>query len=404
MVQYDKIVLNKLLDRYESSLLSTGKNERTIHIEWQFTKKNLPAYFDESSEEYEKIHILMQRLEEEKMIYIIWKNNKSGHVIQKVRLNVESLEKVYQVVKRIPKTDLVKQNRMFLEEVLENTESWVSRKFAQYLQERFESNKSVKEFIEIDSLSQTRRLFQAIDAVERNKESLYLREFSIRTFQDSKIFEQMMSKVYHIFRLFNERCHSMELGEWLADYNIYQTPNYVYLKGKVLIRIGKNQMDLSCFKQGMGISGEDIDKIELTENQSIERIITIENLTTFFRWQEEDSLIIYLGGYHNTVRRNLLNKIYHVYPNASYYHFGDVDAGGFDIYYNLCERTNIPFRMYYMDLDTLQKYEGYGKKLTENDRKRLQGMQEREELKDVIAYMLKQNVKLEQECIECDAG
>ena len=102
MVQYDKIVLNKLLDRYESSLLSTGKNERTIHIEWQFTKKNLPAYFDESSEEYEKIHILMQRLEEEEMIKIIWKNNKPGYVILKVRLNVDKLEETYNFAKRIP--------------------------------------------------------------------------------------------------------------------------------------------------------------------------------------------------------------------------------------------------------------------------------------------------------------
>ena len=45
MVPYDKIVLNKLLDSYESSLLSTGKNERAIHIEWRFTKKNILVYF-----------------------------------------------------------------------------------------------------------------------------------------------------------------------------------------------------------------------------------------------------------------------------------------------------------------------------------------------------------------------
>lgn len=399
MVPYDKSILNKLLDNYESSLLSTGKNERTIHIEWRFTKKNLPAYFDESSEEYEKIHILMQRLEDDKLIKIIWKDKKQGHIILKVQLNIENIENAYGYVKRVPKTDLVAENVEMLTEILENTDSNVARRFINYLLERFKGNKSVKEFIELEHLEESRKLIFSIQAIEKNRESLYLREFSIRTFQDSKAFEQMVSKIFHTFRRFDERCQNMEMGEWLSEHNIYQTPNYVYLKGNVCIRIENKEIDVSLFNQGLGISGEDIEKIEIVKKASIEKIITIENLTTFFRWQEDNSLIIYLGGYHNTTRRSLLNKIYQVYPKAEYCHFGDMDAGGFEIYYNLCERTKIPFQMYHMDLDTLQKYEKYGKKLTENDKKRLQGMLDREEIQGLIKYMLEKNVKLEQECI-----
>ena len=72
MVQYDRYVLNKLLDTYESSLLSTGGNKRNIHIEFRFTKKSLPAYFDESSSEYERIHFFMEELEEKRLIRICW--------------------------------------------------------------------------------------------------------------------------------------------------------------------------------------------------------------------------------------------------------------------------------------------------------------------------------------------
>lgn len=399
MVPYDKIILNKLLDSYESSLLSTGKNERTIHIEWRFTKKNLPAYFDESSEEYERIHILMQCLEENDLVKIIWKDKKKGHVIQKVQLNVENLDSAYKYVKRTPKTDLVSENKNMIAGILEDTDSLVIRRFINYLLERIKDNKSVKEFIVLNNITETRKIFQAMKAMESNKEPLYLREFSIRTFQDSKAFEQIMSKVYHIYCRFDECYQNGDMSEWLADYNIYQTPNYVYLKGNVCIRIENEEINLSLFKQGLGISGEDIEKIKIVETEKIKQVITIENLTTFFRWQEENSLIIYLGGYHNKIRRNLLNKIYQSYPYAGYYHFGDIDAGGFDIYYNLFERTGIPFQMYHMDLDTLQKYESYGKKLTELDKKRLQRMQGKEEIKEVIAYMLTQNIKLEQECI-----
>ena len=89
MVPYDRVIVNKLLDTYESSSLSRGENERTIHIEVRFTKALLPTYFDESSGEYEKIHLMMQQLEDRKLIQIIWKDNKKGHVILKIRLNVE---------------------------------------------------------------------------------------------------------------------------------------------------------------------------------------------------------------------------------------------------------------------------------------------------------------------------
>lgn len=125
----------------------------------------------------------------------------------------------------------------------------------------------------------------------------------------------------------------------------------------------------------------------LDGGERVKRVITIENLTTYFRWQEEDGLLVYLGGYHNGVRRGLLREIYASFPEAVYYHFGDIDAGGFEMYRDLREKTGIPFRMYHMDLETLQKYEAYGKRLTENDRKRLLVMRGRAELTEIIDYM-----------------
>ena len=52
-----------------------------------------------------------------------------------------------------------------------------------------------------------------------------------------------------------------------------------------------------------------------------------------------------------------------------------------------------------MDLATLQAHAAYAKHLTENDRKRLLGMREREDVRGIIDYMLEQDTKLEQECI-----
>ena len=175
----------------------------------------------------------------------------------------------------------------------------------------------------------------------------------------------------------------------------------MYFKGEISLGIGDNWFPIGSLRQGVGISGDDIGNIRLKDVSGIQSVLTIENLTTFFRWNEPGSLIIYLGGYHNSVRRSLLKAIYECLPTAKYYHFGDIDAGGFEIYRDLCEKTGIPFEMYHMDLDTLVKYQKYGKALTENDRIRLEKLRNGAMAKEseLIQYMLEHNVKLEQECI-----
>lgn len=399
MVQYDRYVLNTLLDTYESSLLSTGENRRNIHIEFRFTKKSLPAYFDESSSEYERIHFFMEELEEKRLIGICWKGKKEGHIIAKVQLNAERLDEAYAYVRRVPKNDMAKQHLRLLEAYISQNPPPVCRAFVKYLQERLFAHKSVKEFIRLEDPASTRQLLDTIRAIEENQTQLYIREFSIRCFQDSKVFEKMEGRIAHVFRKFKEGCEGAAYDEILAEYGIYHTPNYVYLKGNVPLVMRGERIDLSVFRQGLGISGEDMEGIRFCSTANVKQVITIENLTTYFRWQEEDSLLVYLGGYHNGVRRTLLKEIYASYPDAVYYHFGDIDAGGFEIYRNLREKTGIPFRMYHMDLSTLQAHAAYTKHLTENDRKRLLGMREWEELRGIIDYMLEQDTKLEQECI-----
>ena len=232
--------------------------------------------------------------------------------------------------------------------------------------------------------------------------------------------------VYKIFNLFGGNTSEDE-AEWLSDYNIYKNPSFVYMKGPVSFTIGENFINLSCLQQGIGVSVDDIDNIKFIQKLSndkipligsglqssddvipesknqIKNIITIENLTSYCRWNKQDSIIVYLGGYHNAVVRNLLEKLYNSFPDANFLHFGDIDAGGFDIYRDLCEKTKIPFSMYNMNLETLKSHENYCKPLTKNDIKRLQQMLEHhgctDELKKLIEYMLLNNIKLEQECI-----
>lgn len=404
MVQYDRKILNALLDSYENSRLFTGENRRNISIDFPFNKKKIPAYFDESSYEYERIHSSMQEMEEQGYIRIVWKRGKENHIISKVVLNTEHVEQAYEYVKRVPKTDLALTTIGLLQECRGSCDTPVCQKFMRYLLERLDSNRTVKEYIDLENTEATKLLLRGVFEIERNEKQCYLREFSIKVFHDSKMLQSMSGRLGKIFRTFGEDTEEKDFAQILAEYGIYHTPNYVYLKGKVSFWVHETLYHIADLKQGIGISGEDLSAIRFCDMGEIRRVMTIENLTTFFRWEEADALIIYLGGYHNSVRRKLLKTVYEALPAAEYYHFGDIDAGGFEIYKDLCEKTGIPFRMYRMDLNTLQIYEEYGRELTEHDRIRLQRMLEahtfeEESMREVIRYMLERNVKLEQECV-----
>lgn len=138
----------------------------------------------------------------------------------------------------------------------------------------------------------------------------------------------------------------------------------------------------------------DIDKVKIVGRA----VITIENLTSFHTTGCSDIFVIYLGGFHNSIRREFIKKIYQQNPEVLYYHFGDIDAGGFYILEHLKRQTGIEFQPYKMDLETLKEYQEYSKRLTDHDRDRLMKLRD-SQYQEVISYMLKNNCKLEQETI-----
>ena len=138
------------------------------------------------------------------------------------------------------------------------------------------------------------------------------------------------------------------------------------------------------------------------------RVITIENLTSFHDYNASKDFVIYLGGFHNKTKRRFLMFLYEQNTNKEYRHFGDIDAGGFYILEHLKEKTKIPFKSIYMDIDVLKKYRNNTRELSKNDVKRINDvllnlnyLSEKEELQEdyrnVLNYMLEHNCKLEQE-------
>ena len=170
----------------------------------------------------------------------------------------------------------------------------------------------------------------------------------------------------------------------------------------MIFRLNDQVIDLNKLKYEYSLSDEMILNLELLDSK-FNKVITIENLTSFYEYKDDDALIIYLAGFHNHTKRMLLKKIYSKYPNVKYYHFGDIDIGGLRIFNHLVESTGIPFIPLKMSVKELKDESNNLKELTLNDKKSLDLMLTDNRyimFIDVMKYMKEHNVKLEQENLD----
>ena len=227
---------------------------------------------------------------------------------------------------------------------------------------------------------------------------MYYRNFSVKQLGDSKRFEQLQGKISSLLFKYGEFSEKESVFDELG---LVKTPSYIHIKGNATIywQDGK-WLDVGGLDGGIGISTADVKKIVSVKVQD-EKIVTIENLTSYFSFSEPNVCALYLGGFCNHLRREFLMKVYESESAKEYFHYGDIDAGGFYIFEHLRTTTGIPFAPLMMNVDTLRKYKPYWKELTKNDVSRLQKIKS-PIFQEVIAFMIKENCKLEQEAETLD--
>ena len=130
-----------------------------------------------------------------------------------------------------------------------------------------------------------------------------------------------------------------------------------------------------------------------------EKIVTVENLTSYNRISDIKSVFIFLSGYHNTAKQKFLIKIAKCNKDVNWYHFGDIDPDGYYILKNLMEKTQIAFQPINMGIEQLKKYSRYCKKFEKNDMIKASSLLDNNFYEEVMQYMLDNNCKLEQEII-----
>lgn len=395
MTKFEELILNKLLDKYENSVLSKKGSEKELKIKITTTDPIMKSYHTRDSFRYRETNDNdIKRLEKEDLINAYFESNGDFSYLI---LNLDNVDKVYEILNRVNPKNETKAIEKFLKTY--SPTSFLLNFKNKILEEIDKKGIFPKSYF--SSYSELKTLILILEEILSLKEETMKRDFSVRVLNDSKKFKEYEQRVISIIKDFDEEMEDINREDILEEYNIVSNYSYTIIKNKLKFKLGNVIFDLNDFDYDFSLSNKMIKDLVLLDND-IDEVITVENLTTFYGINT-DALVIYLAGFHNKIKTMFLKKLYEKYPNATYYHFSDIDCGGFYIFKNLVKKTGIPFSPYKMGIEELKDNLSNLKDLTENDKKKLNQMLEDNEyflFHETIRYMLKINKKLEQEILD----
>lgn len=402
MTDYEEKILVLLVESYRKSKKDTGTSRIARRTKIEPVK--LYKHYRDNDGDLDQIEAVNRAAENcRKKGYITYEMNGFSNEIAAIYLMDDKILEIERYLSDTYSYEPKHAKQQYIEEMLEKYDgcSPAADRECERLRSILKKNRIPKEYL------QTEDILKALTFIENNQMPLYLREASMLIYGNSKYLEEtVLENVCRLLREFRDQpCGEGELpDEILREYHIVKEPQKICIKGSITIwmKEGRN-IDAEAFENGIEFFADEWSRIERIEVRA-GKFMTVENYTSYLRMKSSDCAFFYLGGYTARWQRDFLKKIYEENRGLCYLHFGDIDAGGFYIYDHLRRVTGIPFRMYRMSVETLQdgRYASCLQALTENDRKRLQILAGKTDFRDMAAYMLENNVKLEQEIVSLD--
>lgn len=401
--EVQKQVLELLLNQYEKSKTYRGENRVTQNFQIS-PKKVFCDYFSDYADidQIRDFENQMRELENAGLIRLSYDNSE----ITKLEAVSDCWPQYYGILQRQEKF-LLQQRQIELYERYLN-QSPILDKFIQDQTARLRENK--KPAYEGE---EAEHILQCCKFILQNQHDILERELSMVILKDSKKWEEKYrSKVCNILRTYGDYEHLLlgivdKLDKkdkreaeriLLEEHQIYSNPSYVFFKGNAEFYFKNGQCVQVEPSMPLAFSLETLKNLKTLKIYD-NKVITIENLTSFNRMEVSQTFLIFLSGYHNSVKQTFIKQIAEDNPGKTWYHFGDIDPDGFYIVENLIRGTGVDFHTIYMDMDTLKKYDQYGKTLEKADRRKAENLIVAGKYTEVLHYMLQNGKKLEQEIV-----
>ena len=398
MAGYEEKMLTALAEKYRKSKKDSGTN--VIVRRTRITPSQLYKGYNRNDGDMTQIEAVNQAaMHCRQMGFLTFETEKFSNEIRNIDLVDEKIEELEAYLEQTYHYESKASKRQYVEELIAvySGRSPAAELECRKLRQALEKNRIPPKY------QQAKDLLKALVFIENNREELFLREASMLIYGDSKYLEEaMLHPVCKALREFlGPPCGEDELeDEILEEYHIRREKQKLCLKGDVMLQNGGKELELGNFADGVEFFSDELDGIEHICVR-VPEFITVENYTSWLRFRKEGAVSFYLGGYAARFQRDFLRKVQEDNPHLVFRHFGDIDAGGLYIHEHLCRVTGIPFQMYRMSCAELQdaRFRSCLQPLTNQDRIRLKSLEKQGTYRELAAYMLEKNVKLEQEII-----
>jgi len=407
-----QLILTRLLEKYENSahLRNPGKSSRRVML--QILRNDLPEYTFETAGVRDRFNDAVRKLESEKLVKAEWLSDRP--VIKVIALNLDSgqIKNAYQAADRIHPVKAAEDFSVIVENALSDVKTpWICSWRDDVIEKTRETLQLPSVCKQGDSFARDFvKLLAYYDSL--NGTAVTTRAFSTACFQNSKRFEQEFQSIFireakrydtEVAELSGQK----EFGarEVLALMGIYSHPELYQLSGRCRIITRSGAVDLSpLFPFGIAIHGSAVDDIDSFDTDGIQKVIFIENLTNYNEFLRTEispnEMVIYHGGFFSPKKRVLLQRLSEsLSPETGICFWGDIDLGGFQMYYRLREIFPLltPLRM---SAEDVVRYSRSGLK---RDTQYLQELQEAlyrgeyQLFSEAIRMILKYGVSIEQE-------
>jgi len=350
-------VLNCLLDKHEKRKDHGDTAGSIRRAMLRVDARQFPDYFHVSDSSYRRmLNQEMELLERRGWIALEWERFDRGHTLRRLILVEDAIPGIYAALGRTPKRETYTRLKMLLNQWRQKAPPEL-RAFYQEVSSRLDNMEPLPLPLRADQPEMIEDLLRGLHAFFEPREGeVTKRSLSVQLYGDSKRWGELEKPILQIVRRYCLAGEDDTTGDALmAERGIVDNPTYIQIAGPLVFATPRGRVNLSCFYPDLGLAAEMVYQIEVV-SCTASAVVTVENKTSYYHYLRQgpaDHLTVYLGGYHNRACGELLRKI-HAYLRASssgvpFYHWGDMDLGGFRIWRDLCEKTGIPFEPLYMD-------------------------------------------------------
>lgn len=406
---YRKMVLNALIDRYErSSAFRTGSpSVRRIMLKlYDNGQSEFSLYDIEQSERRIEINQAVEELGRLGLVSFQWMKGEEGHIIAKVWLNLNALSETYIFLNRQPKSREIEEICLQLTHAIEDAEAEWAKNYLQDTYEAIFSKRKIGNRLP-ENEKERENLLKCICYASKLRQAERLeRAFSLQCCGDSKQFEKTVrSRLIRILRNYLETDEDATDEELLRQIGITKYPEQLEFCGGLSLVKEQIKIDFSELRYGTAIFHNELEDGRFVISDTVQRVISIENRANYidylYHHRKEEELVLFHGGQFSPSKQHFFKMIARAMPKtAVWFHWGDIDYGGFSMLSRLRREIREDVKAYRMGTDELMQYERLWAAFDDRYAKKLETLLQHPELTDChecIRFMLQKKCRLEQE-------